>query len=178
MYEAPSKIQFTSNIEKDILKQGDSHNPNDLHYKAIKDSLLRVYKVDWRWWWDSSSDNLSNYNSSNATTSYKTFVINTDSSGKGSFQFALTDEEWGRYLIRVADQQDGHATSLTVNIDWPIWSGKTRNRDASTANMLVFSTDKKNYAVGEKAQISFPSSEGGRALISIESYIVSIILKF
>jgi ABC-2 type transport system permease protein len=46
IFEAPSKIQFNSNVEKDILKQGDSHNPNDLHYKAIKDSLLLVYKVD------------------------------------------------------------------------------------------------------------------------------------
>jgi len=46
IYEAPSKIQFNSDIEKDILKQGDSHNPNDPHYKAIKDSLLRAYKVD------------------------------------------------------------------------------------------------------------------------------------
>lgn len=46
LYEAPSKIQFNSAIEKDILKQGDSHNPNDIHYKAIKDSLLRAYKVD------------------------------------------------------------------------------------------------------------------------------------
>ena len=46
IYEAPSKIEFNSDIEKDILKQGDSHNPNDLHYKAIKDSLLRAYKVD------------------------------------------------------------------------------------------------------------------------------------
>nr|WP_294925191.1 MG2 domain-containing protein [uncultured Flavobacterium sp.] len=137
--------------------------------KAVKNLEVRIYKVDWRWWWDSSSDNLSNYNSSNATTSYKSTIINTDSSGRGSFQFALTDEEWGRYLIRVEDTNAGHATALTVNIDWPIWSGKTRNRDASTANMLVFSTDKKNYAVGEKAQISFPSSEGGRALISIEN---------
>ncbi|MBS7254197.1 ABC transporter permease [Flavobacterium branchiicola] len=46
LYEAPSKVKFNSDIEKDILKQGDSHNPNDVHYKAIKDSLLRVYKVD------------------------------------------------------------------------------------------------------------------------------------
>ncbi|SEO15305.1 ABC-2 type transport system permease protein [Flavobacterium sp. CF108] len=46
LYEAPSKIRFNSDIEKDILKQGDSHNPNDVHYKAIKDSLLRVYKID------------------------------------------------------------------------------------------------------------------------------------
>ena len=137
--------------------------------KAVRNLEVRIYKVDWRWWWDSSSDNLSNYNSSNSTTAYKSVTIDTDSSGKGSFQFALSDEEWGRYLIRVSDDTNGHATSLTVNIDWPIWSGKTRNRDASTANMLVFSTDKHNYAVGEKAQISFPSSEGGRALISIEN---------
>lgn len=46
IYEAPSKIKFNSDIEKDILKQGDSHNPNDPHYKAIKDSLLRAYNVD------------------------------------------------------------------------------------------------------------------------------------
>lgn len=137
--------------------------------KSVRNLEVKVYKVEWRWWWDASTDNLSNYNSSNATTSYKTFIINTGANGKGSFQFALSDEEWGRYLIRVSDNPNGHATALTVNIDWPIWSGKTRNRDASTANMLVFSTDKKNYAVGEKAQISFPSSEGGRALISIEN---------
>ncbi|MDN3671758.1 MG2 domain-containing protein [Flavobacterium branchiarum] len=137
--------------------------------KAVRNLEVKVYKTEWRWWWDASSDNLSNYNSSNATTSYKTFTVNTDASGKGSFQFALTDEEWGRYLIRVSDETSGHASAITVNIDWPIWSGKTRNTDASTANMLVFSTDKKNYAVGEKAQISFPSSEGGRALVSIEN---------
>jgi uncharacterized protein YfaS (alpha-2-macroglobulin family) len=157
-------LETRTNNRFDIVTVDENGRP-----KAVRNLEVKVYKVEWRWWWDASSDNLSNYNSSNATTSYKTFVINTDSSGRGSVQFSLTDEEWGRYLIRVSDNTDGHATALTVNIDWPIWSGKTRNRDASTANMLVFSTDKKNYAVGEKAQISFPSSEGGRALISIEN---------
>lgn len=139
------------------------------HPKTVKNLEIKIFKVEWRWWWDASSDNLSNYNSSNATTYYKAFRLNTDANGKGIVQFALNDEEWGRYLIRVSDETDGHATALTVNVDWPVWSGKTRNTDASTANMLVFSTDKKNYAVGEKAKISFPSSEGGRALISIEN---------
>ncbi|OXA79951.1 hypothetical protein SAMN05444397_106185 [Flavobacterium aquidurense] len=157
-------LETRTNNRFDIVTVDENGRP-----KSVRNLEVKVYKVEWRWWWDASSDNLSNYNSSNATTSYKTFVINTDSGGKGSVQFSLTDEEWGRYLIRVSDNADGHATALTVNIDWPIWSGKTRNRDASTANMLVFSTDKKNYAVGEKAQISFPSSEGGRALISIEN---------
>lgn len=45
-YEAPSKVQFNSQIENDIIKAGDSHNPDDLHFKTIKDSLLRLYKVD------------------------------------------------------------------------------------------------------------------------------------
>ncbi|MBF4493971.1 hypothetical protein IR010_15590 [Flavobacterium sp. MR2016-29] len=157
-------LETRTNNRFDIVTLDENGRP-----KAVRNLEVKVYKVEWRWWWDASSDNLSNYNSSNATTSYKTFVINTDSSGRGSVQFSLTDEEWGRYLIRASDNADGHATALTVNIDWPIWSGKTRNRDSSTANMLVFSTDKKNYAVGEKAQISFPSSEGGRALISIEN---------
>ena len=157
-------LETRTNNRFDIVTVDENGRP-----KSVRNLEVKVYKVEWRWWWDASSDNLSNYNSSNATTSYKTFIVNTDSSGRGSVQFSLTDEEWGRYLIRVSDNTDGHATALTVNIDWPIWSGKTRNRDASTANMLVFSTDKKNYAVGEKAQISFPSSEGGRALISIEN---------
>ncbi|PKB16286.1 alpha-2-macroglobulin [Flavobacterium sp. 5] len=137
--------------------------------RAVKNLEVKVFKVEWRWWWDASSDNLSNYNSDDATTSYKTFRVNTDANGKGNVSFALTDEEWGRYLIRVSDEVGGHATALTANIDWPMWSGKTKNTNASTANMLVFSTDKEKYAVGEKAQISFPSSEGGRAFISIEN---------
>jgi uncharacterized protein YfaS (alpha-2-macroglobulin family) len=138
--------------------------------KPVRNLEVKVYKVEWRWWWDASNeDDLSNYNASNATTAYKSFTVSTNASGKGSFQFALLDEEWGRYLIRVEDPDGGHATAQTVLIDWPAWSGKTRNTDASTANMLVFSTDKKNYAVGEKAKVSFPSSEGGRALISVEN---------
>ncbi|WP_310555819.1 MG2 domain-containing protein [Flavobacterium sp.] len=157
-------LETRANNRFDIITVDENGRP-----KPVRNLEVKVFKVEWRWWWDSSNDNLSNYNSSNATTSYKTFRVNTDSSGKGSIQFAVTDEEWGRYLIRVMDTNEGHATAQTVNIDWPAWSGKTRNTDASTANMLVFSTDKKNYEVGEKAQISFPSSEGGRALISIEN---------
>nr|WP_315145387.1 MG2 domain-containing protein [uncultured Flavobacterium sp.] len=157
-------LETRKNNRFDIVTVDENGNP-----KAVKNLEIKVYKIEWRWWWDASSDNLSNYNSSNATTSYKTFTLNTGANGKGMVQFALTDEEWGRYLIRVSDETDGHATALTVNIDWPLWSGKTRNNNASTANMLVFSTDNKNYAVGEKAKISFPSSGGGRALISIEN---------
>ena len=130
---------------------------------------VKVYKVNWRWWWDASDENLSDFNSANSTTEFKSYKLITDSNGRANVAFKVTDDEWGRYLIRVSDLNGGHATSQTALIDWPSWSGKVREGDASNANMLVFTTDKKEYSVGEKARITFPSSEGARALISIEN---------
>jgi ABC-2 type transport system permease protein len=45
-YPAPSKIEFETGIEEDVLKEGDSHNPDDPHYKHLRDSVLMVHKVD------------------------------------------------------------------------------------------------------------------------------------
>ncbi|THU40253.1 DUF3526 domain-containing protein [Niastella caeni] len=46
LHPAPAKIQFETAVEADLLKLGDSHNPDDEHYKKLKDSVLRANKVD------------------------------------------------------------------------------------------------------------------------------------
>lgn len=46
VFSNPSKIEFDSAVEAEIIQQGDSHNPNDPHYSALKDSLLQAYQVD------------------------------------------------------------------------------------------------------------------------------------
>ncbi len=148
----------------DIISLNENGKP-----VSLKNLEVKVYKVEWRWWWNDSGDNLSQFNSDEITTAYKSYTVNTNSDGKGAIQFNIPEEDWGRYLIRVIDPQNGHATSTTALIDWPYWSGKTKSGNASAANMLLFATDKKNYAVGDKATVSFPSSENGRALISIEN---------
>ncbi|HEX8575443.1 MAG TPA: DUF3526 domain-containing protein [Flavobacterium sp.] len=45
LYQAPSKIKFNTAVEKDIVNAGDSHNPDDPHFKKLKDSLLTAHKV-------------------------------------------------------------------------------------------------------------------------------------
>lgn len=45
VYDLPSKTQFQTDIQTDISKEGDSHNPDDPHYKSLKDSLLTAYGV-------------------------------------------------------------------------------------------------------------------------------------
>ena len=45
LYPSPSKAKFNAKVENDIIKTGDSHNPNDLYYQKFKDSVLAVYQV-------------------------------------------------------------------------------------------------------------------------------------
>ena len=157
-------IETGRNNRFDIVTVGENGRP-----KAGKRLDVRVYKLESRWWWDASNDDLSSYNTANATIAYKNFVVVTDATGKANVSFTVKDEEWGNYLIRVSDPTDGHATGTKVYIDMPYWSAKSRNTDGESATMLKFSTDKTDYAVGDKAKIFFPSSEGGRALISVEN---------
>src|SRR5690606_22504445 len=77
--------------------------------------------------------------------------------------------EWGRYLVRVEDKKGMHSTAQTVYFDWPGWAGNSKTQNSEAATMLVFSTDKESYTVDQKAQVTFPSAEGGRALVSIEN---------
>jgi ABC-2 type transport system permease protein len=46
LYPIPAKVDFETAVEKDILKQGDSHNPDDPFYKYFKDSVLKANNVD------------------------------------------------------------------------------------------------------------------------------------
>ena len=148
----------------EVVSVDEKGNP-----KVTKELKVTVHKVNWRWWWDTSADNLSNFNSSNFREKVFEETLSTDASGKASFDFELKYPEWGRYLVRVEDENGGHATGKTIYIDWPGWAGKSRKSDPSAATMLVFSTDKENYNVGETATVTFPSSQGGRALVTIEN---------
>jgi ABC-2 type transport system permease protein len=46
LYTAPDKIAFESAIEKNVSKQGDSHDPDDPHFANLKANTLKKYGVD------------------------------------------------------------------------------------------------------------------------------------
>ena len=138
--------------------------------KPIKRNGLevKVYKIEWRWWWNSSYDNLSKYAKSSYHKPFMNTTVNTDAKGKASFNIKVPEHDGGRYLIRVYDPKSGHATGRTAYFYRNWWKRQpTGSKDA--AKMLVFSADKENYNVGETAKITFPSGTEGRALVSIEN---------
>ncbi len=129
---------------------------------------LKVYKINWRWWWSSSYDNLANYTSSQYHEKVYDKTINTNAQGKAQFNLTIPDNKGGRYLIRISDPKSGHATGRTAYF-YKNWWRSPEGSDSQSANMLLFSTDKEKYNVGETAHVTFPSGTEGRALISIEN---------
>lgn len=46
VYPTPSKLSFQTAVEQDVIKKGDSHDPNDPYFNKLRDSVLTVHKVD------------------------------------------------------------------------------------------------------------------------------------
>lgn len=132
---------------------------------------VEIYKIDWRWWWEEGSEDLSNFVSNSYSRLIQHGYVNTGINGEGEYKLRINHPEWGRFLIRVIDSEGGHAAGTTAYFDWPGWVKRDMNRTPEAASMLVFSSDKPEYKVDEKVNLTIPTSEGGNVLISIENGI-------
>lgn len=130
---------------------------------------VKVYKVYWHWWWDSNSSGLANYVSDSYNKPVKTFAVRTDGDGRSTFQLSFPDKEWGTYFISVKDKESKHSTGVMSYFDWPYNEGRRNTDGSESATMLSFKTDKDSYTPGEKMVVTFPSTKGSRAIISIEN---------
>ena len=140
---------------------------------ATSDQLqLMIYKMEWRWWWESSDQNIGSYvsrNNANLVVS-KTVDVNAK---PVSLSNLFKDLSWGRYMI-VVRSSSGHTSSQTVyNKPDYYYEDKASNQ----ATMLNFTSDKKKYTVGDNIHISFPAPDKGRALVTLENG-TSVIDKF
>jgi uncharacterized protein YfaS (alpha-2-macroglobulin family) len=130
---------------------------------------VKIYKTRWSWWWSSYNGRWANYSQHDYKSSVASFNINIIN-GKGSFTYKANYDDWGYYHIVATDTESRHRTSFVSYYGKPEWAGALhQNEGGEEATMLTISSDKPKYNVGEKATITFPSSEGSRALISIES---------
>jgi alpha-2-macroglobulin len=124
-----------------------------------------VYKISYRWWWESDQENIASFISNNI---YKPVIRGTVATpgGQASFTFRIDKKEWGRYLIR-ATTPAGHSTGKIVLIDWPWEYGMKGNMAGAT--LLAVSCDKEKYSPGEEVKISFPAPENSQALVTLEN---------
>ncbi|MEO5990841.1 MAG: hypothetical protein ABIP68_04330, partial [Ferruginibacter sp.] len=82
---------------------------------------VKIYKLDWRWWWDNYNQDLSSYIGSNYHEPVYSETVSSVN-GKANFKLRVNHPNWGRYLVYVKDAVSGHATGKIVFIDWPSWA--------------------------------------------------------
>jgi uncharacterized protein YfaS (alpha-2-macroglobulin family) len=155
-----SRMLFTdSDNEVKIVTVNESGKP------VRAEVEITVYKISYRWWWESDDENLGYYISSNRYKPVITKTITT-SGGEGSFIFNINKYEWGRYFIK-ATVSSGHSTGKILLVDWPWDYGMKENTTGAT--LLTVNTDKEKYNAGDNIRISFPAPENSRAIITIEN---------
>jgi uncharacterized protein YfaS (alpha-2-macroglobulin family) len=158
-----------------FLKSGKTHafsivdvNTNGTLTNGTTNAEVEVYKIEWRWWWDNSGDNLSNFTQNNYNKLIKKETVALVN-GANTYNLATSASDNGRYLILVRDTRSGHVTGKTFYLQDDNWGRHSNNEDASAASMLSFKSDKGKYNVGDEIKLTIPSSKEGRALISLES---------
>ncbi|MCB1646457.1 MAG: hypothetical protein KDI36_13435, partial [Pseudomonadales bacterium] len=130
---------------------------------------LAVYRLDWRWWWESGADNLANYLGSNAASRLVNETLTTNDAGLARWQLNGQDFDWGRYLIRACDDKGSHCTGKVIYLGW----SDNNRQDPGAASQLTLATDKLDYVPGETAMIQLPDNLPGpdqaAVLLTIES---------
>jgi hypothetical protein len=138
---------------------------NPMKYRNL---TVGLYRVEWRWWWDRGEDYVSQFNSSNHFNAIETADLKTGQDG--SINWSVNIKQWGRYLIRVCDAQDGHCSGDFVYAGYPWYDdegGSLATR--KEAAMMTFTATKEKYKVGEDIEIKVPAGEAGRVLITLET---------
>jgi uncharacterized protein YfaS (alpha-2-macroglobulin family) len=137
-------------------------------YQGTRTVEVELYKIQWRWWWDETGSDFSNFTQDKYNKLVKVGKL-TLTNGAGSWNLKINREDWGRYLVKVKDPQTGHSTGKIIYVDWPNWAERLQQTNPTEAAMLSFTSDKTAYKVGEEAVLTIPTASDGRALISIEN---------
>ena len=129
---------------------------------------VRLYKVDWRWWWERGEEDLAAWADASVHTPLASGTVRV-TNGAGAWDFEIKYPDWGRYLITAADKAGGHRAGRVVYIDWPGWAGRGQKDGGAGATVLAFAADKPEYAPGETVTLVIPTPQKGRGLVSLES---------
>lgn len=147
------------------------NEPNDIRMASVNTAgkgeagrtlSIGIYNANWRWWWDQSDESITQYNSQMHLGAISTDTVVTGKDGMVTYK--VTPQSYGSYMIRVCDTESGHCTGQFYYAG--SWGDPSNASDA--ANRLTFTTDKKQYEVGEKIKVNVPSASGSKLLLTLE----------
>ncbi len=127
---------------------------------------VEVYRVQWRWWWDTEQESLAQYINDSEVSPVLTTMLTTDNKGLARWKFNI--DRWGRYLVRVCNTQSGHCAGDFFYAGYP-WFDQDGSGEMSGTSMLSISTPKDRFQTGEEIEINIPAASNSRLLLSLEN---------
>ncbi len=122
---------------------------------------MKIYEVNWRWWWDESEDYSVNYiRSSNRNLVTEKWVDVSNGKGVGTFNI----DDWGRFLMVLEDPISGHSSGDYFYMSW-----RGGEQGELGATFMSVNTNKTEFEVGEEMELTIPGTLGAQALVSIEN---------
>ena len=138
----------------------------DADGEPMKNRKLKIglYNARWSWWYNRRDNNLYTYNTAQHLGAMDTITLTTDTRGRASWKTDIS--QYGSHMVRVCDEVSGHCTGQFF------YAGQSWHREQGSNNegaSLRFVTDQETYEVGEKMEVTLPSSKGAKVLVSIEN---------
>ena len=127
---------------------------------------VNIYKMQNYWWYSSYNDQFVMDNS-DLHVSKSDFDIVSGAAGKSSID--VTFNTYGRYYIKVCDEESGHCSADYVYVGHPWNDGEMTMAVYEEAAQLTFDATKQAYKTGETVELNVPSYFNGKALISLEN---------
>ena len=166
--QSPATGSFDGSLETDKKHVFDIVAVSeDGKLKTDETVEVKIYKLQWRWWYESNDSDLASYIARTGSFLVKDTILKTKQ-GKAGIAFKVSYPDYGKYVIIATDKNGNHQTGLQFTIDWPYWNRANRV-GGEHANLLNFTTNKPSYVKGETIQLSIPSPAAGKALISVET---------
>lgn len=123
---------------------------------------IGLYNAQWRWWWDQTADDITQFNSQLHLGAYATDTVTTGRDGTAKYTIRPTMA--GTFMIRVCDLESGHCTGQFYYAG--SWGDPSSVSDA--ASQLTLAPEKETYDVGETAILQVPSVKGAMLLFTLE----------
>nr|MDQ3015608.1 MG2 domain-containing protein [Bacteroidota bacterium] len=130
--------------------------------EAGRQLSVGIYNANWRWWWDRTGEDITQYNSELHVGAIATDTLTTGANGTAVYK--IKPATYGSYMVRVCDMQSGHCSGQFYYAgSW----GDPSSAD-NAASRLTFTSEKEQYEVGEKIKLNIPSASGSKLLLTIE----------
>lgn len=139
-------------------------DPDGEPVQGVDTLTVRLYRIDWRWWWERGADGVARFLRDRGTRPVRTEPVVLEN-GRGEWRTTVADEDWGRYLVLVGDGK-GHSAGRYATFDWP-WSDGPRGEGLKGAAAVEISADRDEYEIGQRATVTVPAPAGSRLLVRL-----------